>query len=118
MRQALIEKGTGEIYFSSVGELMMLNAAIKNEGLLLVGEDDFYDSSEARKVSIEITSFQKIHGAFFQVVLEERGSVVWAKTYQSYWYALRDWYQWSGLWSPVAYEFFKGVVGLDEKTPS
>ena len=111
MKKVLIDKHSGEIYFSPcVGQLMMLSAAMRNEGLLLVTGDEFEDTHEARKVSLNIAEYDKTCGAFFQVVIEERGSVVYAETFESYWDAYRAWHEWAGLWSSLVEFFLKEVV--------
>ena len=111
MRQALIEKESGRMYLSpDVGSLIMYSSCIKNDYLMLVGEDEFEDTFEARKVSLLITSYNTVCGAFFQVVIEERGSVVYAETFESYWDAYRAWHEWAGLWSSLVEFFLKEVV--------
>ena len=117
MRQALINKFTGEMYLSpDAGAITQLTSALRENGLLLVGEDEFEDTWEARKVSLLITSYEKTCGAFFQVVVEERGAVVYAETFESYWFAYKAWHEWSGLWNGYVDSFFHSVVKIDEIT--
>jgi len=119
MKKVLIDKHSGEIYFSPcVGQLMMLSAAMRNEGLLLVTGDEFEDTHEARKVSLNIAEYDKTCGAFFQVVIEERGAVVYAESHSSYWKALESWYQWGCFWDGLAQKFFTEVVRTNEITDS
>lgn len=117
MRQALIEKYSGKMYLSpDAGLLMLLNSCIRNNHLILVGEDEFEDTFEARKVSLLITSYNTVCGAFFQVVIEERGAVVYAETFESYWLAYKAWHEWSGIWNGYVESFFTSVVKIDEIT--
>lgn len=117
MRQALIEKASGRMYLSpDTGSIMQLTAARQNSYLMLVGEDEFEDTFEARKVSLLITSYDKTCGAFFQVVVEERGAVVYAESHESYWLAYRTWHECCGFWSRLIEEFFQRVVKVDEIT--
>jgi len=111
MRQALIEKESGRMYLSpEVGTVMMYSSCIKNDSLMIVGEEFFEDTWENRKVDLLITSYNTMCGAFFQVVIEERGSVVYAETFESYWDAYRAWNEWAGFWSSLIESFFKNVV--------
>ena len=117
MRQALIEKASGRMYLSpDAGIIMQLTAARQNSYLMLVGEDEFEDTFEARKVSLLITSYNTVCGAFFQVVIEERGAVVYAETFESYWLAYKAWHEWSGIWNGYVESFFTSVVKIDEIT--
>lgn len=111
MRQALIEKCSGRMYLSpDVGSVIMYSSCIRNETLMLVGEEFFEDTFEVRKVNLEITSYNTMCGAFFQVVIEERGSVVYAESFDSYWLAYKAWHEWAGLWSSLVEFFLKEVV--------